>query len=242
MGTTITFSIGQELTKKQAEWVTDFARRQIEDVLMRTDDGLAAEVDRWMHHAYLQRALSRDIWDGIPVDPEVWQLQFRNQLFRMMPALQALLFAWSNLSPEQRDLGMIDAAAREWPEIGSMKERLAALLADPMWSRKTAKSAVIDGYMILAEDFIDGIVINPACPPMRNIGLTYRNDFDKNFWLNRPFIYQDAPDGPYIVECLTYDGGKDPTQWVVCQDLSAALDAVGNRLNNPKPEKDLVDG
>lgn len=229
MPTTITFVVQDDLTPAQADKLAGIAKSYVSD-LAYCEGGMAAEVDRRIETDRINDEGLTEAMNGKPVSAELAQRWFREALLHVPHVFRALRGAWLNLRPEDRDLGLIDAAAEHWPAIANHKQQIAAVLSDPMWPRKTARSAEIDGHMILAEDFIEGIAINPAHPPRDGVGEQFRDDFEMSFWWGRPFIFQNDPDRDYIVECLDGGAWDRPTQWGVSPTVAGAMEIVRSRM------------
>lgn len=210
MATTITFEVPDDLTPDQAAELARVAKSHIAPFAY-VPGGMAAELDRRIETSRINEASFSDAMEGKPPSTDLARRRFREALFCIPDAFSSLRGAWLNLGPEHQELCLIDDAAQEWPAIGTHRQQIAAVLADPMWSRKTARSAEIDGYMISAEMFVDQIAINPAHPPRDGVGEQFRNEFDMNFWWERPYVCQYEPDGKYIVECLNGGAWDRPT-------------------------------
>lgn len=230
MATTIRFDVPHDLTPAQAEKLAGIAKSFVSELAF-AEGGLAREIDRRIETARITEELLPEVMEGKPVPAELARRWFREALVHVPDVFGSLRGAWSNLRLEDQDFGLIDAAAQDWPVINHHKRQIVAVLADPMWSRKTARSAEMDGHMILAEDFIDGIAINPAHPPRDGIGEQFRDDFEMSFWWGRPYIFQNDPEGEYIVECLDGGAWDRPTQWGVSQDIDGAMEIVKRRLD-----------
>lgn len=230
MATTITFEVPEDLTPGQAAELANLARQRTYH-LAYAKGGLAAELDRSIETQRLVDEGLPDAREGKPVPADLARRWFRAAIFDAVDVLVSLRGAWSNLPFEDRDLGLIDAAAEEWPAIQNHRRQIADVLADPMWPRKTSRSAEIDGYAILAEMFVDGVAINPAHPPKWGVGEQYRGSFDISFWWGRPYIYQEDPDGVYVVACLDGGAWDRPTQWGFAPDIPGAMAILKERLN-----------
>lgn len=224
MATTISFTLDQDLTAAQAKKVGDMARSYVAH-LARGEGGMAAELDRRIETDRITEESYTDWRDGNPIKTDLTLRHLREAVLYAPLLFTSLKGAWSNLPLVDRDLRVIDDFAdRDWSTIRTHKDTFAAVFADPMWGRKTARSAEIDGQIILAEQFISGIAINPAHPPVSGVAEVFRSEIDMNFWWGRPYICQAQPDGGYIVECLDGGAWDRPTQHAFVETVEEAVE------------------